>query len=223
MPRVPYVTQADWDAVFLIRIRDASHPQHQQKISYGRLAAGRMTGPYDDDLTEFTTRVASLTRLFGIQAVDRIMVAGCGLGYLLEAFKAAGCANCWGLDDSAYVDTSKTGESDDPDAIMSNADIKNVGQLTDDLIQETGGSDFTWVISESVLEGYDDGLEMASVLDNLEVLLEKNKSKLNIIHMIVTIEASVDPMFNQKTLAAWKAVRPTHSWLDYVRGRGVVG
>ena len=220
MPRVTYDNEADWLKVYKIRIRDASHPQHQQKIGYSRLAMARMTGPYDDDLTEFNNRVVGLTSNFSIQTTDRILVGGCGLGFLIEAFKDAGYTECFGIDNSSHV-ASKRGVETRGDIVFVEDDIKGGGgRIKAAFRRDTGDDIFQWVISESVLESYEDA-ELGQLLDAAESVLDPTKPHSNIIHMVLTIESQVDPMFNQKTLAEWKAVRSTHSWFDYVRG--VVG
>lgn len=216
MPKVVYDTEADWDAVYQVRIRDASHPQHQQKIGYSRLAMARMTEPYDDELTEFNNRVEGLTSNFAIQATDRILVAGCGLGFIIEAFKSAGFPNTFGIDNSAHV-ASKRGVEADSGTVFIEDDIKGGGRVKAALRRDTGDDIFDWVISESVLESYEDA-EIGQLLDAAEVVLNPVKPKTNIIHMVLTVESQVDPMFNQKTLTEWVAVRNTHSWFDYVRG-----
>jgi len=214
MPRKLWNTQADWDAAYMIRIRDPSHPNHRQKFGYGRLAMARSKGPYDDNMTEFIDRVAKLTELFPIVATDRILIPGCGLGYIIEEFKNAGFLNCWGIDNSAHA-AAKRGVEASGDTIFVEDDIRGGGRIKAALRRETGDDIFQWVISESVMESYEDN-EMDQLLDAAEAVIDPAKSLTNIVHMVLAMPL-VDPMFNQKTIAEWKAIRSTHSWVDYIR------
>lgn len=221
MPKVLYNTEADWLGIYRIRIRDISHPLNGQTVGYGRVWAQRSTGPYDDDLTEFNNRVANLVRLFSIQTTDRILVQGCGLGFLIEAFKDAGFLECFGLDNSSYISSIRAVEAN-ANSVIVEQDIRGGGLMRAQLQTQTGGNSFTWVITESVLESYED-LELSELLDDAESVLNPTKDEANIIHMVMSVkdpaqpDRSIGPQFNQKTLAEWKAVRPAHSWVDYVR------
>ncbi len=214
MPKVPYVTQADWDAVYLIRIRDITHPKNGQKLSYSREAMARSKGPYDDNMTEYIDRVTELTALFPIAVADRIIIGGCGFGFTVEAFIDAGFTNCWGIDDSGYIATNKAVEARG-DVIIIGEKFKVTAQLSTKLNAETGANNFKWIITESILESYDDGVEMEEILDMAESGLTGGEPLTNIIHM-VHVAPDIGPQFNQKTLAQWKAIRNTHSWVDYV-------
>jgi 2-polyprenyl-3-methyl-5-hydroxy-6-metoxy-1,4-benzoquinol methylase len=174
-----------------------------------------MTGPYDDNLTEFNNRVAGLVRNFSIRSSDRILVEGCGLGFIIEAFKSAGYPNCFGIENSPHVVAIKDTEAD-LNTVVVESDTRGGEALKTELTSKTGDSSFDWVITESLLESYDDA-DLNGLLEAAEEALAKTKPNTNIIHMVLTTEAQVDPMFNQKSLAEWVAVRSTHSWYDYVR------
>jgi len=89
MPRKSWVTEQDWLDAYWTRIRDHTHPQDGQTVGYGRLWAGRCEDPFNDDLTRFDNRVEKLTTLFAIGAADRILIGGCGFGFLIDAFHDA--------------------------------------------------------------------------------------------------------------------------------------
>lgn len=218
MQRVNYVTETDWLTAYWIRIRDRTHPLDGQTVGYGRVWAQRVEGPYDDDLTRFNRRAANFISLFQIQAPDRILVEGCGFGFLIEAFKAASCPNCFGVESSPYVVTEKDSEAD-PNSIVVESDTRGGEALKTELTNKTGDSSFDWVITECLLESYDD-VDLNNLLDAAEEALDKTKSKSNVIHLVMSVQdpakpdRSINPIFNQKTLAEWRAVRPDHSWVD---------
>jgi len=222
MPKVTYNNAAQWRDVYEIRIRDHNHSLNGQKVGYGRTWAQRCENPLDDNLTRFNRRVTQLTTLFPILTGDRIIVGGCGFGYLVEAFKDAGYANCWGIDNSNFVKNNKAVEARG-DIIIIGEKFKVAAQLSTKLNSETGANNFKWVITESLLESYDDGAEMTEILDMAESGLTGGEPLTNIIHMVMSVQdpanpdRSISPIFNQKTLAQWKTVRPAHSWVDYVR------
>ena len=220
MPKVVYETDADWLAVYECRIRDHTDPLNGTKVGYGRKWAGRCEGPMDDDLTRFDARVANLTALFPIQATDRILIQGCGFGYLIEAFKAAGFSECFGLDDSTHVSNLRSTESN-ADTVFVERSIDGGPPMRAQLNIQTGGNTFAWVITESVMESYEDA-EMSDLIDETETVLEGGLDEDQIIHMVMSVQdpakpdRSIGPIFNQKTLAEWKAIRPGHSWVDIV-------
>lgn len=215
MPKVLYDTQAEYDGVYKIRIRDPAHPKFGQKLSYTREAMARSKGPYDDVMTEYITRAAQLTALFPIGLTDRIIMAGSGLGFTIEAFKDLGFANIWGIDNSTYINSIKGTEARGDVEIIDET-FRNTPQLSVKLTQVTGSNQFDWIITESILESYDDGAEMDEILDVAELGLEDGLPLSNIIHMIFPIPG-IGIQFNQKTLFDWQAIRDTHTFVDYVR------
>ncbi len=220
MPRVTYNDEADWRGVYEIKIRDHTHPLNGQKITYGRLWAQRCEEPSDDGLTRFNTRVTNLVSLFSIQPADRIIVQGCGLGFLIEAFKSAGFPNCFGLDNSPHVSSLRS-EHAQAETVLIERDINGGPPMRAQLAIQTGGDTFDWVITESVVESYEDA-ELAELMDSAEEVLDPAHNEDHIIHMVMVVrdptrpDKSIGPQFNQKTLAGWKAIRPAHSWVDYV-------
>lgn len=215
MALVTYDTQAEYDGVYKIRIRDPAHAKFGQKLSYTREAMARSKGPYDDNMTAYQERFDNLTALFSMATGDRIIFAGCGLGFTIEPFIDAGFTEIWGLDSSSYIDSVKATESRG-DVEIIDEEFKNSGQLNAKLIAVTGANNFKWIITESVLESYEDGSEMDEILDAAEVGLTNGEPLDQIIHMVYP-PPGVGLQFNQNSLAEWKALRPAHSFVDYVR------
>lgn len=224
MPRKVWDTEADWRAAYEIKIRDPQHPLFGQKIGYGRLWAGRVDGPYDDELTRFNRRVSRLATdsdaLFAINATDRILIGGCGLGFLMDAFHDAGFPNVWGIDNSPHVASRRPSESRGTTLFVQN-DFRGGGQARAQLRILTGDDVFKWIITECVLESYED-IEIPALLDASEVVLDPVESPGNIIHLVQSVgdptnpDRSISPVFQQKTLTEWKAIRTSHSWVDTV-------
>ncbi len=215
MAKITYNTQAEYDGVYRIRMRDPAHPKFGQKLSYTREAMARSKGPYDDNMTAYQERFDNLTALFPLATADRIIVAGCGLGFTLEPFIDAGFTNIWGIDNSPYINGIKATEARG-DVEIIDEQFTNSGSLNAALIATTGGNNFKWVITESVLESYDDGAEMDEILDVAEIGLTNGEPLDQIIHMVYPTPG-VGLQFNLHTLAEWKAIRPAHSFVDYVR------
>ena len=215
MALVNFDTQAEYDGVYRIRIRDPAHAKFGQKLSYTREAMARSKGPDDDNMTAYQERFDNLTALFPLATGDRIIFAGCGLGFTLEPFIDAGFTEIWGLDNSTYIDDIK-GDEARSDVEIIDETFRNTPQLSVKLTQVTGSNQFKWIITESVLEGYENGAEMDEILDVSELGLENGEPLSNIIHMVYP-SPGVGLQFNQNTLAEWKAIRPAHTFVDYIR------
>ncbi len=222
MPRKNWGTQADFDASYQVRIRDPAHPQFHQKVGYGRLWAERSDDPYDTQtgvLNRFVKRRDKLIQLFGLATSDRILVVGCAFGFLIETFKDGGFTNIWGIDNSDYIDTNKATETK-TGVVLIKDDIDGV--TTGKLTSTTGNGTFDWIIDEDILDSYEDN-EMAPLLNANEKVLATGKPLTNIIHIMRVVfdttnpDKDIDPVYNQKTLAQWKAIRTTHSWVDDLR------
>jgi len=220
MPRKNWTTQADFDAAYQVRIRDPAHPQFKQKIGYGRLWAERSDDPYDSQtgvLNRFVQRKDKLVSLFGFGRTDRMMICGSAFGFLIEVFKDVGFTNVWGCDNSDYIDANQTTEGGGTVAIVKDRFEATTakGRMT----TTTGSDTFDWVISESVYESYEDS-EMPALFTAAEGLLNPVKPLTNIIHIVRVVfnesnpNKDIDPVYNQKTIAQWKAMRTTHSWVD---------
>lgn len=211
MPRKVWETEQDFRDTYEIGIRDPKHPQHGQTVTYGRLFAQRAMGPLDDELTLYNNRVNQLLRLFLIGQADRVLVVGCGFGFLIDAFHDAGFPNTWGIESSEYIQENQEREARTTTQFV-DSDIRDWNQARFKLREMTGDWIFNWIITESVMESYED-VEMDLLLDSVEALLDGNNGLRNAIHLVAA-DPTLDPAFNVKTLPEWKAVRPQHSWVD---------
>ena len=220
MPRKAWVTEKDFQDAYSIKIRDPSHPQFGQTVFYGRLWAQRCEGRYDDTLTRFIRRRSDLVRVFSIGTTDRILIGGSGFGFLVDAFHDAGFSNTWGIDDSLHISTERSTETRSGTGFVED-EFLGVETIRTKLDTETGGRTFKWVITESLMESYEDA-EMGTLLDAGENFLDSAFTNANIIHLVQSVlrdgtpDSHIDPIYNQKSLSQWKAVRPSHSWVDIV-------
>lgn len=210
--------EARYSSTYRIRIRDPNHPLHGQKLGYTRLGMARVMDPYSDTLDLYNHHRDKLVSLFPIGTADRILVAGCGLGFLIEAFKDGGHPNVWGIDNSPYV-AAKRGTDARGDVLWVEDDIRGGGRVRNALRTMTGANHFRWVVSESVVESYTDA-ELPPLLDAAESVLTSGQPLSNIIHLFVPLDpnaSSQDPAFQWRTLAQANTIRPSHSWVDMVR------
>jgi len=218
MPRVTWDTEAEFDAHYRLKVRDPNHPQFGQQIGYGRLFAQAIKEPYNSSLSEYDTRASELISAFGLGATDRIWVMGCGLGYLIEAFIDLGFTNIWGVDSSTHVANLRAVEAR-PDVSFAERGINSI--TPGEINALTGSTQFDWIITESVLESYDDGVELIPFFNTAAARLFGPVPNDHVIHMVKTWEPGdeewkVDPVFNRKSLAEWKALKSDQSFIDYI-------
>lgn len=148
----------------------------------------------------------------GVISTDRVLIVGSGMGYMIEAMHNLGYPNTWGLDSSQYVD-SKRGEIDG-NILFISGDLSGGAQIRNALRDLTGSRTFGWVVSEDVLTCYPDS-DLTLLLDSAEVLLENGRPISNIVHFVTPgpfTKPEVQGLINDKTMAEWVAIRPTHTW-----------
>jgi hypothetical protein len=155
-------------------------------------------------------RRADALKALGMLPAHRVVVLGCGPGgFLVEALKLRGFPNCWGVDSSPWVEGRKAIASGG--VIWLNADF--TGNIGNALRQMTGDNDFDWVVTESVLESYDDN-EVTVGLNSCEGLRNPQTPMSHIIHIVFTPPFDEPSLFNEKSMAQWKAMRPAHTWMN---------
>lgn len=201
MPRVDWSAQAPWAQFYGARFPDG------RVVSYGREWANGMEGwPQGAD-----ERAAKFVSLIPLTAVTRVLVVGCGLGFTIERLKARGIANTWGLDSSPYIETSKAQAANG--VVWVNADVRGGGQVRTALRQLTGATTFDVVLSESVLESYDDA-EIPALLNAAEAVLAPGGKVAHFVFVPPFTMPGAAGVFNEKTIDQWKAVRSTHLWIS---------
>lgn len=214
MPRVSWDTEAQWQ----------SH--YWRWIDGVQTFYSRAMYDYGGSMPKYERNRDLLISTLGITTTDRILIAGCGFGFLIEAFHKAGYSNCWGIDYSAHIASNRATESDGTVLFVEN-DIRGGGQVRNALRQMSGlgpQDGYHYVISENMLESYDLGTEMEQLLDAAESVLQSGEPLSNVAHLVQAVrnpsdpDRSIDPAFLQLTLAEWNAIRPAHTWIDITTG-----
>jgi len=218
------VTKADYDDPAFWASQYDCRNRNPTSANFGQKEAGylRDTLAFQEGL--YLARRDALVDAFGMGATHRIFIAGCGHGWLIEAFLDLfgpnvdgrldqGAHGVYGIDYSVHI-ASNRGTEARGDVLFVEADIRGGGQVQNAIRQMFGDNRLrsTFVVTESVLEGYDvPSADLTQILDAAEIILESGQPLTNIIHM-VTVDAN--PPWIRLSLPEWKAVRPAHSWMS---------
>lgn len=207
-PGCSWTTREDWLNFYRIEKPDGS------VVTIG----DDRTWSIDNSENEIHRRADALIAR-GISTTDRVIVLGCGPGnFLTEALKQRGRQFSWGCDNSPFANSR--GEVLGNGVILINADITQGQSFNQALNQATGSSNFRWIITESLWESYDN-TEITVGLNICEGLRQAQTPMTNIIHLVFTPPFDAAPgVFNEKTMAQWKAMRSTHTWMN-AEGYGV--
>lgn len=196
MPLVDWSDPTAWETWY----QGAGHPPGYTRASHGGIEA-------------YEQRLDLLEAHFTIPATARILIAGCGFGFLIEAFHRRGYPNVWGIDSSSDI-AARRGTEAVGSVLWVEDDIRGGGQVRNALRQMSGAQgnqDFDWVISEFVLESYSDA-ELPALYSAAEFVCDGPNSQ--IVHMVDEPPFTPAGVFNEKTLAEWKATEPSHSFLS---------
>ncbi len=160
----------------------------------------------------------------GITNNASVLVVGCGYGSLIDVLTDAGITDVYGLDPGSWIQDNLT--SFQPDAAIRDRigdDWVGSGteQATLNSLGVTGQAKFTYVVDEDAAPAHTD-IELPVFVSGLEDRLQGN-ARGRIIHIVSVLRTESGPgdsSQNWKTLADWKAVAPSHTWVDT---RGNVG
>ncbi len=201
--------EKQWWDIYEIRVRNPNHPLFGQKVTYGRAYAQMVKHPQNMYISYFFDEVEQLIRHFSIKKEDRVLVLGCGFGYLVEAFIDFKFQKVWGVDNSTWIHAHRATESRE-DVPIINIDASDSG-IYAKLTEETGDPLFDWVIDEHILEGYMDG-QHEKIIAAMNTLTDKPSK---VIHMVQPISEGKtgDPSMNWKTLDEWAAIYPNNRWI----------
>lgn len=148
------------------------------------------------DYPVFSQRATNIKGRFN---TGKILIAGCGYGYLVKHLLSLG-ADAWGVDASPWAISQGTTVA--PNRILQ-ADVTQRAQL--DAARTAAGlkstQKFTAVITEELLPSLTDA-EVAVALTELR------RVGTVLFHIVTAVELQADrmPEFNWKTLAEWKTV-----------------
>jgi 2-polyprenyl-3-methyl-5-hydroxy-6-metoxy-1,4-benzoquinol methylase len=165
--------------------------------------------PHDMEITYFHDEVKQLEGHFSLQRKQRILVVGCGFGYLVEAMMDLKFQNCWGMDNSTWIAANRATEA------RSDVPILEIGILDEGLLPRlaarTGSAMFDWVVDEHILEGYLDEQHKPLIMAMNELVPDPAR----VIHMIQPISEGKtgDPSMNWKTFDEWVSVYEHNRWI----------
>lgn len=147
----------------------------------------------------FRDRAANIVQSLNLTEGTTILVAGCGFGYLVEELNKLDM-NAWGFDNSRYIQLKKRNEAS---INVYDFDL-GARNFVSEVRRKTKINRFDWIITEDVLTSYADG-ELNPLLDNCDLIAQ------NVAH---TVSLAAFPEFNVKTLTQWRAIKPSHTWLN---------
>jgi hypothetical protein len=151
-------------------------------------------------------RAALLVNVLGLDATDRVVIFGCGFGWLDEALRALGI-DAVGTDPSAYIQSAWTDGTGETGSDKKPLDERGHNNGSRQAIRRefAGNNDPTHVVSEDVLTSLSD----AEILDLAQW---DSFTDAEIVHITHTIEddprgqAQAEfPLWNWKTMADWRA------------------
>jgi 2-polyprenyl-3-methyl-5-hydroxy-6-metoxy-1,4-benzoquinol methylase len=202
-------TSKQWWDIYTITVRNSKHPKYGERVTYGRAYAQMVKNPQDMEITYFHDEVKQLERHFRIGRSQRILVVGCGFGYLVEAMMDLNYHNVFGMDNSAWIVENRHTESR-PDVPILEIGILDEG-LIPHLANRTGPGKFDWVIDEHLLEGYLDE-QHPPLIEAMSELVARPQA---VIHMIQPLSEGKtgSPTMNWKTLDEWAAIAPMDRWI----------
>jgi 2-polyprenyl-3-methyl-5-hydroxy-6-metoxy-1,4-benzoquinol methylase len=208
-----YDLESSWRRTYGLSVRSPGHRLDGQAVTYSRAYAQMMEAPErPQELTYHLRVAAALASLLRIAAADRILVAGCGFGFLVEAMAALGQPNCWGVDSSAWIESGLAEEAGGGVSVTV-ADFLDPS-LPAIMAGVAGPGGFDWILSEHLLEAAEEAV-IPSLLDSAEGLLSDGRPLAAAAHLVQVVDADRrgEPDMTWKSAQGWKALRPSHTWV----------
>lgn len=203
MPANDWNQDATWNLFYGARVAGES-------VTYGRAWAYSEPDGHDPEDSHFAKLRDRLVAL-GVQPGDRVLVVGCGFGYLIDRFHAAGFPLVWGIDNSEWIDARKGVEAADG-VVWVEDDIQGGGRVRAALRQLTGANTFRWVVTEAVVMDFDDQ-DLPGFYAACDTVTEPGGSVVHFV-MLPPFAERVAGLVNEKVFAEWVATRPDHRWLS---------
>lgn len=219
-----------------------------EQLTYGKDFA-RYAGRGPSSYWFFVRRAAALVNkleTLGLLPSHRIMIVGCGYGYMVYCFRHASAhpniasdyPNTWGIDLSSYIATNWDAQRlGDEEYVNDDWVDNNKQRVINKLESMTGGFSTFHVVINFVTESYNPVTE-ATELDNMFVACERGlvgTDYRRVIHIVDNAlrpgEDGSEPYYQTHqnygatlmTLENWAALRPAHSWIDARTNRVIVG
>lgn len=241
---------ARYNAAYRIKVRDPAAADFGQWVGYGKRFAQRAGGPYDDEPKLYDDLAARLggwlSGSFGLTSTARVLIAGCGFGYLVNGLHRAGWPNVWGIDFPGYLDTLVDGEKlGTPGIVFDDIRQSTAVRVRNAIRKETGGTTFDAVVTEAYFTMSFDDTEIADLFAGTEALMGDNPHN-HILHLVMDYnttppgewptaggDGDAPPAYNPipagledlhwHSLDVWTTHKPEHSWGDLYEGRLYIG
>lgn len=170
-------------------------------VCNGRMAT--YSRQYFVSMKLFELRAQSIVYHMNLSAGSRILVAGCGLGFLMEALQKLGMV-VYGFDNSPYIQSLvKDPKNSEKIAFpIYNIDVAST-RFAQDVQTDTGHSTFDCIVTEDVLPSFD---TFNQIITNCDSVAQK-------VFHIVDLDCGED--FTKKTKEEWIAVHPSHIWANH--------
>lgn len=210
-----YVTREDWLQVYSITQPDGTVVTYGEDRSF---SGDDIPGlPKDNAIEQKEVWIrADALRSFmfanGGDLSDRIIILGAGMGFLNECLLLMDFENCWGVDNSPFLEERRSSVA--PDAQILNIDLQSpLSEIQAALIASTGDSTFKWIITESLMESLTDA-EIVDACTVFESLLSPEVPTTNMVHIVYTPPFNDGSSFNEKEMNEWKSIRPSNTWMN---------
>lgn len=207
MPRVGcgWQTRDDWARCYRMVVNG------DQIVTYGD-DRGWSGDSIDNDVWHRANALKAFMLANGGALADRILIAGAGMGFLIETLKLVGFTNVFGLDSSPWCQSKKATVNNG--VILINADFTgSANSLRNAFNAATGGRDFRWIVTDAMLESYNDN-DISIMLAQGPALLTNGVPVNHIIHIVFIPPFDEPGLFNEKTMAQWKAMAPNNTWMN---------
>lgn len=185
----------------------------------------------DHPLNEYRWRVERLRLNFPqITDTSRVLVLGCGYGFLPETFQWSGIpqGRVCGADNSAFIQGNLASEAHpnmqgkvvNRSMTLGASNAQMRGSLRTAAPDVTGfgatAEFFDFVITESVLESFTPAERTAAFYTTLQSYLKAGLPASQVIHIVADgWDATADGGSPPLSLEEWAATRPQHSWMSY--------
>lgn len=158
---------------------------------------------YFTSMKPFEVRAQRIVQHFNLAVGSRILVAGCALGFLMEALQKLGMV-VYGFDNSQYIQ-QLVNDPKNPEKVI--FPIYNIDLTSNNFLQEiqqaTGHTTFDCVITEDVLPSLG---EFTQSINNCNAVSQK-------VFHIVDLDCGEE--FTNKTATEWIAVNSSHTWANH--------
>lgn len=153
----------------------------------------------------------------GLSTVSRVLIVGSAFGYLMRTL-ADVRIECWGIEGGSWFwDAGNDGEWATGMKVRTAQDWVGSGteQANIDALPRAPQT-FEWVIDEDAATMHRDG-ELRGFISSLE---ERLTTRGRIVHLVspVSPQGPGDSAVNWKTMREWKAIAPSHIWMNIGTG-----